>query len=207
MHSALNTRPKLRAYRNRGLALFADQQYQKKSTNELCKELSISKSDFEARFGSKEAFFTSIAHNLLSRKIMDLLIEPARYAQNPLTVILERITAELEEALQCHTTKGLAINELIKACNCSLEELEQRQDQLPDFIKLWEINLELLLEKGQQDGYIKKEVDTDKAAHYITTSYVGIRKLLVADQTPLLVDQYLQQLRYYFDSIKDWSTI
>lgn len=185
-------------YRAKGLALFYKKGYFNTSVEELCEDLAISKKDFTDIFISKEDFFIGIAQNLVLQKTLNLLIDPVGYRQSPFPLILNRIQVELEEAVISEMDHGFMLGNFITEFNKKNTRVNR---YLVDILKIWEINLISLLRKGQEDGYLRKEIECEATANYIISSFMGVRTMMVEGNSRRLADQYLQQLRYYFYGI------
>ena len=182
----------------KGLELFCEKGYYNTSLEDLCHTLSISQDFFQQRFISKEDFFISIAQNLILHRTFDLLIEPITPGQNPFPLLLDRISSELEKAANSHDDKGFLLGNFINEFNHNNPRVNKC---LQDILRIWQINLTALLRKGQLNNYVNPNVDCEAVAQYIISSYMGIRTQMVAGNSRLLVNQYMDQMRYYLYAI------
>lgn len=200
MEITLQNSKTLHLYRAKALELFYHQGYYNTDLTDLCENLSLSEQAFEESFTSKEEFFIGISQNLILQRVLNLLIEPVAYKQNPFPLILDRLQQELEEAVENELDNGFVLGNFIAEFNRRNPKINK---YLKDILKIWEINLTSLLRKGQLDGYLRREVDCMAVANYIIASYMGTRTLMVEGNSRLLGDQYLQQLRHYFQSLSN----
>lgn len=198
METTLQNSKTLHLYRAKGLELFYRKGYFNTSLEEICDSLSISESAFIDSFTSKEDFFVGIAQNLILQKTLNLLIEPVSYKQSPFPLILDMLEIELSKVVDNASDNGFILGNFISEFNKRSPRINK---YLKDILKIWEVNLDSLLRKGQLDGYVKREVDCNAAANHIISSYIGVRTLMVEGNSRLLCAQYMQQLRYYFYSI------
>lgn len=184
--------------RAKGLELFYKNGYHNTSLIDILQNLSITEAVFKHHFQSKEDFFISIAQNLILQRTLDLLIEPVSYKQSPFPLILDMFEDELNKVAKSTTDHGFILANFINEFNNRNPRINK---YLLDILKIWEINLTSLLRKGQLDGYVNHHIDCESAANHIISSYFGVRTLMVEGNTRGLMQQYLQQLRYYFYSI------
>lgn len=198
METTLQNSKTLHLYRAKGLELFYRKGYFNTSFEDICESLGISQSAFIDSFTSKEDFFISIAQNLILQKTLNLLIEPVSYKQSPFPLILDMLEIELSKVVDNSSDNGFILGNFISEFNKRSPRINK---YLKDILKIWEVNLDSLLRKGQLDGYVKREVDCNAAASHIISSYLGVRTLMVEGDSRLLSAQYMQQLRYYFYSI------
>jgi len=184
--------------RSTGLQLFYKNGYYNTSINDILKNLSISKSVFEHHFQSKEDFFISIAQNLIFQETLNLLIEPVNYKQDPLPLIIDMLDREFDKVLHTSNNYGFMLANFINEFNNRNKKVNK---YLLDILKVWEINLITILKKGKLDGYLSQHIDCESVANHVISSYFGVRTLLVEGDACTLKQQYLEQLRHYFNSI------
>ncbi|MGD1945390.1 MAG: TetR/AcrR family transcriptional regulator [Croceivirga sp.] len=204
METTLQSSTRLHLYRTKGLELFCKNGYLTTSLEDLCANLSLSKSSFIDNFTSKEDFFIGIVQNLLLQQTLKLLIEPVAYMQSPFPLMLDMFEIELDKTIINKNDQGFILGNFITEFNNRNTRVNK---YLMDVLKIWEINIVSLLRKGQLDGYVKREIDCTGAANHIISSYMGTRTLMVDGNSRLLADQFLQQLRYYFYSLSSAYTI
>lgn len=180
--------------RTKGLELFYQKGYHATSVDDILKELSLSKGAFYHHFKSKEDFFMSIVQNMLAQKVYALLVEPLERQQNPIIGIINTVNDSLETAEHNEMDCGFVLSNFLNELNRSENEVIP---YLRDILKVWEINLISLLKRGRSDGYIGWHVDCEEMATYIIASYMGIRTMMVSEDSKMLKYQYMQQLKAY----------
>lgn len=204
MEKSLKRRETLHRLCAKGLEVFHAKGYYNTSLEDILKELELSKGAFYHHFKSKEDFFIYIVQNLVVQKVYALLIEPLNTHENPLPVILESLERALEPGKRNEMVYGFMLNDF-------LTEFQKRNTEissyLKDIVKVWEVNLVSLLKQGKLDGHIARHVDCEGVATYIMASYLGIRSLLANGNYQRLKHQYLQQVRQYFNSIKETQAV
>ena len=78
---------------------------------------------------------------------------------------------------------------------------------LQDILKVWEVNLVTILQKGKTDGYVNRHIECDGVANYLIASYLGIRILMVEGNSRMLRYKYMQQLRQYLKLVGDRTVV
>ncbi|GMN07838.1 hypothetical protein MTsPCn5_32270 [Croceitalea sp. MTPC5] len=188
----------LHLLRDRGLRLFYENGYYNTSLNDILRDLSITKAVFEHYFQTKEDFFISITQNLIFQDILNLLIPPVNYKRNPFPILMDLFDNELEKVLNSSNNYGFMLANFINEFNNRNKKISK---YLLDILQVWEINLISILKKGQLDGYLDQHIDCESVANHIISSYFGVRTLLVEGNASVLRQNYLGQLKQYFDSI------
>ncbi len=181
-----------------GLELFYKQGFYNTSIDDILKSLSLSKGAFYYHFQSKEDFFVSIVQNLIVQKVYSMLIEPIEGKENPLNVIANCFENALETAEHNEMDYGFVLGNFITEFNGKNPEIMQ---YLKDILKVWEVNLVSVLQKGKSDGYVDRHIDSEGVAIYLISSYIGVRTMMVEGNCRILRYNYIQQLRHYFRSL------
>ncbi len=178
-----------------GLELFYKQGYYNTSIDDILKSLSLSKGAFYYHFESKEDFFISIVQSLIAQKVYSMLIEPIEGKDNPFNVIANCLEDALETAEHNELDFGFVLGNFISEFNGKNPEIMRF---LKDILKIWEVNLISILQKGKSDGYVDRHVDSGGVATYLISSYMGIRTMMVEGNCKTIRYNYMQQLRQYF---------
>lgn len=181
-----------------GLELFYKQGYYNTSVDDILKSLSLSKGAFYHHFNSKEDFFISIIQNLVVQKVYSMLIEPIEGKENPFLTIEKCFENGLETAEHNEMDYGFVLSNFMNEFNGRNPEIMR---YLKDILKIWEVNMVSILQKGKSDGYVDRHVDSEGVATYLISSYLGIRSLMVEGNCKVLRYNYMQQLKGYFKSL------
>lgn len=186
-----------------GLALFYKQGFYTTSIDDILKELSLSKGAFYYHFQSKEDFFIGIIQNLVVQKVYHMLVEPLGEKEDPLNAISSCLEDALETAEHNEMDYGFVLGNFIAEFNGRNPGINT---YLQDILKVWEVNLITVLQKGKSDGYIDRHTDSEAVATYIISSYLGVRTLMVEGNRRMLHYKYMQQLHQYFRSMAQKQT-
>jgi len=200
MKKDIKSRATIHRLQATGLELFYQRGYYNTSIDDILKELSLSKGAFYYHFKSKEDYFISIVQNLLFRKIYSQLIEPIEGRKDPLNKIINCFDDALETAEHNFLDYGCVLGNFITEFNGKNPEI---MGYLQDILKVWEVNLVTILQKGKTDGYVNRHIECDGVANYLIASYLGIRLLMVEGNSKILRYKYIQQLRQYFRLVGD----
>lgn len=187
-----------------GLELFYQNGYYNTSIDDILKKLSLSKGAFYYHFQSKEEFFITIAQTNLFRKVYHQLIAPLEGKEDPLNTILNCLENDLKRAEENFLDYGFVLGNFISEFNGKNPEI---MSYLLDIVTVWKVNLVTLLQKGKTDGYISRHVDSEGLATYLVSSYMGIRTLMVEGNSKQLRYQYIQQLRQYFKTMDQPTSV
>lgn len=181
-----------------GLELFYKQGYYNTSVDDILKTLSLSKGAFYYHFQSKEDFFISIVQNLMVTKVYSMLIEPIEGKENPLLAIYECLDDVLETAEYNDLDYGFMVHNFLTEFNGRHPIITT---YLKDILKVWEVNIVTVLQKGKTDGYIERHVHSEGVASFIISSFLGVRTLMVEGNCKTLRYNYMQQLKAYFNAL------
>lgn len=182
-----------------GLELFYKNGYYNTSIDDILKELSLSKGAFYHHFDSKEDFFVQIIQNLIVRKMYAILIEPIEGHENGLDLITNCFENALETAVHNELDFGFLLGNFIGEFNGKNPVIMKH---LNDILKIWEVNLVSVIQKGKFNGYIDRHVDSEGVAVFLISSYMGIRTFMVENSPSARKYRFMTQLKQYFKSIE-----
>ena len=183
-----------------GLELFYQKGYYNTSIDDILKELSLSKGAFYHHFKTKEEYFISIVQNLLFRRIYSQLIAPLEAKGDPVNNIIKCFDESLETAEHNFLDYGCVLGNFMTEFNGKNPEIMR---YLQDILKVWEVNLVTILQRGKTDGHVNRHVDCEAVANYLIASYLGIRILMVEGNGKNLRYKYIQQLKQYLKIVGD----
>lgn len=182
-----------------GLELFYKNGYYNTSVDDILKELKLSKGAFYYHFDSKEDFFIQIVENLLVRKVYSMLIEPIEGHDDPFLKITQCFDNALETAVHNQLDYGFVLGNFINEFNGRNPTVMKH---LNNILKIWEVNLVSIIQKGKFDGYVNRHVDAESVAVYLISSFIGIRTLMVESAPGVRKYQFMSQLRFYLKGMK-----
>lgn len=183
-----------------GLELIYKNGYYNTSVDDILKELGLSKGAFYYHYDSKEDFFIQIIENLLVRRVYSMLIEPVEGHDNTSDMIMKCFDDALETAVHNEMDFGFVLGNFISEFNGRNEKIMKH---LNDIIKIWEVNLVSVIQKGKFEGYIDRHVDAEGAALFIMSAFMGVRTLMVETAPSASKYRFMSQLRLFLKSIEN----
>ena len=177
-----------------GLEVFYKKGYYNTSIDDILRTLGLSKGAFYHHFESKEDYFISILQNLVVNKVYSMLIEPLQDNEDPLQAIVDTFENALLTAENNEWDRGFILGNFISEFNGNHPEIT---NYLKDLIKIWEVNLVTVLQKGKANGLLGRHIDSEGVALYLISSFMGVRTLMVEGNARMLRYNYIQQLRQY----------
>lgn len=186
-----------------GLELFYKKGYYNTSVDDILKELDLSKGAFYYHFDSKEDFFIQIIENLLVRKVYSMLIEPVEGHDNTCDLIMKCFDDALETAVHNESDFGFVLGNFISEFNGRNPKIMKH---LNDIIRIWEVNLVSVIQKGKFEGHIDRHVDAEASALFIMSAFMGVRTLMVETAPSARKYRFMSQLRLFVKSIENKNT-
>lgn len=186
-----------------GLELFYKNGYYNTSVDDILKELSLSKGAFYYHFESKEDFLIQIIENLVVRKMYSMLIEPIEGHDNTLVLITQCFEDALETAVHNELDFGFVLSNFVNEFNGKNDKIMK---YLNDILRIWEVNLVSAIQRGKFNGHIDRHVDSEGAAVFLMSSFIGVRALMVETTPSARKYRFMSQLRQYFKSMEPKTT-
>ncbi len=173
--------------------------YQTTSIDDIILTTQVTKGAFYYHFKNKDEMGMAIINELMKPALTSSFKEPLQNEENPLKAIYD-----------------LMYNLLIKSEFLKVEygcpASNFTQEMTPwnaDFSKaLKEITEELVgemvaaIEKGRNDGTVKKEVNAKQVTLFVMSGYWGIRNFGKLENDQKVYLPYLKELKVYLDSLK-----
>ncbi|WP_238934462.1 TetR/AcrR family transcriptional regulator [Aurantibacter crassamenti] len=183
-----------------GLELFYKNGFYNTSVDDILKELDLSKGAFYYHFDSKEDFFIQIIENLLVRKVYSMLIEPVEGHSNTTDLIMKCYDDALETAVHNEMDFGFVLGNFIGEFNGRNPKIMKH---LNDIIRIWEVNLVSVIQRGKFEGHIDRHADAEGVALFIMSSFMGVRTLMVETAPSARKYRFMSQLRVFLKSIEN----
>lgn len=136
----------------------------------VLKNTGLKKGALYHHFPSKQALGYAVLEEVIEQKVIELWIEPLRNCENPVKVINEtfiKVGLFWEDAF---FKLGCPLNNLSQEMTPIDEGFKQR---IQKFFKFWRGEVANALNRGQQQGFIRKNIDVTEAATFIVTVLEG----------------------------------
>lgn len=173
--------------------------YQTTSIDDILAMTQVTKGAFYYHFKSKDEMGIAIINELLKPTLTSSFIEPLQNEKNPLDAVYELMHDLLIK------------NEFLKpeygcpAANFTQEMTPWNTDfntALNELTQQWTEIMRHTLEKGKQNGCVRKDVNAEQATIFIMSGYWGIRNFGKLENSKKVYLTYLKELRNYLDSLK-----
>lgn len=144
--------------------------FQGVSIDEIISETDVTKGAFFHYFSTKQELGYALVDEVLKELTLNRWIRPLAAYKNPITGIVKHLKKIIDGTTEEQMAFGCPLNNLIQEMSSVDPVFDQK---LHAILSLWIDEIEKLLKKAQQDGYMKKEVDTRQAAEFIVTLHEG----------------------------------
>ncbi|EPG75158.1 transcriptional regulator, TetR family [Leptospira fainei serovar Hurstbridge str. BUT 6] len=172
--------------------------FQGTSVDDLVEQTSLTKGAFYHQFPTKLMLGYAVVDEVLKSLIVDRWIKPLEAYENPIVGILELMQNHIGNAKPEILKYGCPLNNLVQEMSPVDKGFKIR---LQAALKLWINELEKSLERAKAAGYIKKEINTSEAAHFIVMAHEGFYGLIKGVGDPNLFGILFKAMNRYFDSI------
>jgi TetR/AcrR family transcriptional repressor of nem operon len=173
--------------------------YQTTSIDDILATTQVTKGAFYYHFRNKDEMGLAIINEILKPALTAGFIDPLTTDQDPLEAIYNLMYNLLME------------NEFLKVeYGCPAANFTQEMTPWnPDFSKAldeltlqWQKQMSDSLEKGKQNGSVRKEVVAEQVTLFVMSGYWGIRNFGKLANSKSVYIPYLKELRSYLDSLR-----
>ncbi len=179
---------------------FFMQGFQGTSMDDLVKKTTLTKGAFYHQFPTKLALGYAVVDEVLTRLILERWIVPLESYPNPVEGILAMMKRNIGETPPGRLRYGCPLNNLIQEMAPVDKGFSKR---LTAVLGLWISELEKHLQRAQRAGFIRLQVNTEQAAHFIVMAHEGFYGIIKGMNDPKVFGILLASMQNYFDSIAD----
>ena len=137
-------------------------------------------------FASKADLAYAVIDELLYGMMHERWVKPLGNTRNPIDALKQNIQQIAENDVDYIITHGCPVNNLVQEMSPLDEEFRQRLHRI---INDWISAIDQRLKQGQEDGYVRKDVDTFAAATSLVALLEGSTSLLKAAQSKSVLKQ------------------
>ena len=183
----------------KSLQLFSVKGYYNTSINDILKSTGLTKGGLYGHFSSKEAIWYAVYEEAVALW-RSLVFKDIEKCSDPLQRIYLFIENDIKEYLGGAVFQGgcFFLNMLVELSGQSADMSKQI---LRGFVRLSRL-LRLWLEEADENGMLKPGLNHKEIANFIVISLNGASALYTASRDTAILDQTIQQLRYYIDQLK-----
>lgn len=173
--------------------------YQATSIDNIIKKIKETKGAFYYHFPNKQKMGLAVINEVIYPRLMTNLITPLQENLPPTEAIFKAFSQFLLDASSFQIQFGCPTNNLVQEMSPLNEQFNLALKKILD---KWQDALAEVLEKGQQSGDIRTQVDPKAAAAFIIVSYEGLRSVGKVYQSKDFYRTYLGQLKLYLKSLQ-----
>ncbi|WP_343617853.1 TetR/AcrR family transcriptional regulator [Flavobacterium sp.] len=196
MSKAANTRLTIL---HKAFELIYTKGYQTTSIDEIIATTQVTKGAFYYHFKTKDEMGVAIIEEILKPTMQEHFIKPTENSRNPIEDFYNMISYLLLEDPFLQTQYGCPVGNLTQEMAPWNTKFSRA---LTELVNLWKEKIVKAIEKGQEQGLIRKDVVGEQVAFFILSGYWGIRNFgkLHNDKKVYLV--YLQEFKKYLNGLK-----
>jgi TetR/AcrR family transcriptional repressor of nem operon len=149
--------------------------FQGVSIDDIVRKTSLTKGAFYHHFPTKLDLGYAIVDDILTPLVVERWVAPLKQYANPLEGIERQMECLIGRADPSSLRTGCPLNNLIQ----EMAPLDRGfRTRLQGALTRWIRELEIELKRGQKTGFVRRDVKTTQAAHYIVMLHEGIFGLL-----------------------------
>ncbi len=172
--------------------------FQGVSIDKIINKTDVTKGAFFHYFSTKKDLGYALVDEILKDRTLRRWIRPLTAYKNPISGILKQLKNTIDDATEEQMALGCPLNNLIQEMS-SVDPVFR--DKLQAILSLWIDEIDKQLKRGQEEGYVKKDVDTRQAAEFIVTVHEGVFGVSKSMRDKKILRSLYGSLRKYLDSI------
>ena len=172
--------------------------YQTTSIDDIIATTQVTKGAFYYHFKTKDSMGLAIINEILKPTLTSSFVKPLQNEENPLDAIYNLMHNLLME------------NEFLKVeYGCPASNFTQEMTPwdvnfshvLDELTKQWIQVMTTTIEKGKQDGLVRKDVDAKQITTFVLSGYWGIRNFGKLKNSKKAYLPYLKELKNYLSTL------
>lgn len=173
--------------------------YQTTSIDHIIATTQVTKGAFFYHFKNKEEMGLAIINEILKPSLTTSFLEPLQKEQDPIVVIYNLMYDLLLK------------NEFLKVeYGCPVANFTQEMTPwnidfskaLAELTQEWTKAMTTAIERGQQNGFIRKDVNAIQVTLFVVSGYWGIRNFGKLENNKTVYLPYLKELKNYLNTLK-----
>jgi AcrR family transcriptional regulator len=172
--------------------------FQGVSVDDIVKKTSMTKGAFYHHFPTKMDLGYVLVDEVIKPLIIERWIDPLKNFKNPLEGILSQMEKLIGECPPGLLKLGCPLNNLVQEMAPIDPGFEKR---LRSALNLWIDKMDDHLTRAQAEGFLKSEVDTREAAHFIVMAHEGFYGLIKGLGSQGAFQVLFRSMKIYFQAI------
>lgn len=173
--------------------------FQGVSVDDIVAKTKLTKGAFYHHFPTKLDLGYALVEDVITPMILDRWITPLETFDNPLEGVLQRMKTLIGEADSKQLAWGCPLNNLVQEMSPVDAGFHTRLEKT---LNLWIAEMDRHLQRARRNGYLRRDVETAQAAHFIVMSHEGFYGLLKGLRTHRAFDALYGSLKIYFNAIE-----
>ena len=170
------------------------QGYQAASIANILAKTGLTKGALYHHFPAKQDLGLAVVDEIIRAGLQAMLFDPLRESDDPFETLLEIIGRKADRVDLESVRLGCPLNNLMQEMSPLNEDFKNR---LLVILKVWQDTFANALRRAQQQGRIRREVDTQAAALFMVSSWEGCVGVAKNMQSVKAYRMCMQQLRGY----------
>ena len=170
------------------------QGYQAASIANILAKTGLTKGALYHHFPAKQDLGLAVVDEIIRAGLQAMLFDPLRESDDPFETLLEIIGRKADRVDLESVRLGCPLNNLMQEMSPLNEDFKNR---LLVILKVWQDTFADALRRAQQQGRIRREVDTKAAALFMVSSWEGCVGVAKNMQSIKAYRMCMQQLRGY----------
>ncbi|MEK2647060.1 TetR/AcrR family transcriptional regulator [Bdellovibrio sp. BCCA] len=173
--------------------------FQGVSVDDIVGKTSLTKGAFYHQFPTKLDLGYALVDEVIKPMTYSRWIDPLKEYENPIEGILAQLKNLIGKAKPSELRYGCPLNNLVQEMAPVDKGFKER---LENALNYWIDGMEKELKRAKEGGYLKKDVNTRQAAHFVVMAHEGFYGMLKALDDPKAFDALYDSLKRYFATIR-----
>lgn len=179
--------------------LFYENGFKSTSIDKIMKASALTKGAFYHHYKSKKELGLEVISLKLQKRVHQGMILPLQDNGDALKILELTFLNRIKSFPLYDKQHGCPMNNFIN----EIGDYEVAyQTALKKIIEKWKAELVTLIERGQRENSINKNISSHAVAVYLISAFEGIRGIRKLYQDDLILDEYLNGLSLYLNQLK-----
>lgn len=172
--------------------------FQGVSIDDIVKKSPYTKGAFYHHFPTKLDLGYALVEDVISPMIIERWIEPLKKYSNPIEGILTQLQLLIGDVDLKMLRLGCPLNNLVQEMSPVDHGFKVRLEKA---LMLWVDQMDLQLQRGKKNGFIKKDIKTQTAAYFIVMAHEGFYGTIKGINEKAVYEALLTSLKIYMKAI------
>jgi AcrR family transcriptional regulator len=173
--------------------------YKTTSIDHIIATTQVTKGAFYYHFKTKDEMGLAIINEVLKPTLLNSFLEPLQKELNPLEAIYNLIDNLLMKNKVLKVEYGCPIANFTQEMAPWNDDFSEALDELT---KQWKKKMTTTIEKGKEDGFVRKDVNAKQVTLFVISGYWGIRNFGKIENSKTVYLSYLKELKSYLNTLE-----